>query len=459
MRRFLWGRDSQRGQAVLLVALTMMGMLMAVGLAVDAGQLYASRRTMQEAADAGAYAGAVVLYQLGTQAEARTAAVADTSRNNFTNGVDGYTVTVNAPPASGPFAGNNLYVEVVISGWVRTAIVPAQSVLNFISVRGVAGSEPLNNEYAIMALDRGNTPSAFYADSNADVHLTGGGILVNSTSNTAAVNQQSTASRFTITPNTEGVDISGSSPSTWPAGIPVATGQPQQADPFAGFPKPSTNGCDPDFPEGDPCVVVSAGSGGLIRTIEPGVYTYRIGTSGQGKIVMNPGIYILKGRGLDLAGNADLYSAGLDVWAGTSDYPARVVPTCLTNCGVFIFNTHSNYPGAFRAGIDECGIVNLQGNAGVEIAALTTGTYKNLLVYFDPACSDPNANMKIGGNGVFNGTGSIYIPNNSFVFDGNNATLAGSQLVAKTVNLQSGNITINFVSANAAQPILPRLAE
>ena len=456
MRRFLWGRDSQRGQAVLLVAITMMGMLMAVGLAVDAGQLYASRRTMQEAADAGAYAGAVVLYQGGTQAEARAAATADTTRNNFTNGVGGYTVAVNAPPANGPFAGNSLYVEVVISGWVRTAIVPAQSVLNYISVRGVAGSEPLNNEYAIMALDRGNTPSAFYADNNADVHLTGGGILVNSSSNTAAVNQQTTASRFTISPNTEGVDIRGNTSSSWPAGIPIATGQPQQADPFAGFPKPPTNDCDPDDPPGTPCIVVSSGTGGTIRTIEPGIYTYTIGSSGLGKIVMNPGIYILKGRGIDLAGNADLYSAGLDVW---TDSTPRATPTCTTNCGVFIFNTHSNYPSAFRPGIDSCGIVNLDGNAAVNVAAMGTGTYKNLLVYFDSACSDPTANMKISGNGVFNGTGSIYIPNNSFVFDGNNATLAGSQLVAKTVNLQSGNISINFVSGNSAQPILPRLAE
>jgi len=291
------------------------------------------------------------------------------------------------------------------------------------------------------------------------VHLTGGGILVNSTSNTAAINDQTDPARFNIAPSTEHVDIAGNSSSTWPAGVTVNTARPQEADPFAGFPKPSTNGCDPDFAEGDPCAVISSGSGGVIRTIEPGIYTYRIGSSGSGNIVMNPGIYILKGRGLDLAGNANLYSAGLDVWVATSDYPARVAPTCVTNCGIFIFNTHSNYPGAFRPGIDECGIVNLQGNAGVEIAALTTGTYKNLLVYFDPNCSDPNRNMKIAGNGIFNGTGSIYIPNNSFLFDGNSATLTGSQLIANTVNLQSGNITINFQAATSAQPILPRLAE
>ncbi len=74
MRIFLQGRGSQSGQAIVLVALTMLGMLMAVGLAIDAGHLYSTRRTMQEAVDAGAYGGAVVLSQQGSQAAARTAA-------------------------------------------------------------------------------------------------------------------------------------------------------------------------------------------------------------------------------------------------------------------------------------------------------------------------------------------------------------------------------------------------
>ena len=82
--------------------------------------------------------------------------------------------------------------------------------------------------------------------------------------------------------------------------------------------------------------------------------------------------------------------------------------------------------------------------------------YVNFLVYQDPACTNT---MEIGGNGIFAGTGTIYVPTGSFVFDGNNATLTGSQLVANTVNIQSGNITINFDGGNTAQPNLPRLSE
>ena len=103
-----------------------------------------------------------------------------------------------------------------------------------------------------------------------------------------------------------------------------------------------------------------------------------------------------------------------------------------------------------------CHQINLQGNATSTLSAQITGTWANLLVYQDPACS---VSMEIGGNGTFLGTGSIYIPSAQFVFDGNPSTLNGSQLIARTVNVQNGNITINYNPTTTAQPILPRLAE
>jgi hypothetical protein len=87
---------------------------------------------------------------------------------------------------------------------------------------------------------------------------------------------------------------------------------------------------------------------------------------------------------------------------------------------------------------------------------MTTGTWKNLLFYQDPACSN---DFEIGGNGNFNGVGSLYLPSALFMLDGNNATLSGSQLVARQVEIQEGNLTINYDPNNTAQPILPRLAE
>ena len=434
VRKFWRGSESEGGQAVVLIAITFLAMLMIVGLAIDAGQLYVARRTMQEAADAGAYAGAVVRYQGGSVAQARAAAVTDVTKNGYTDGTAGFTVTVNVPPTNGLNVGDDRYVEVLISGGVRTSLTPGQSVTTNVGVRGVAGSEPLNNFYAIMALDRGSTPGAFNASPNADIHLTGGGILVNSTAAGGAQSSECTASRFTIS-TPFGTDVAGTGTGCFPTtGDGLDSNQPQQADPFSGFPKPSTSGMT---------VFNSAGA-----SVTPGVYNHELGGAGNTTVAMAPGIYVLK-DGINASGNADII--------GTN---------------IFIFNTHSNYPGAYRPGVDTCGPINLSGNAASVIAAMTPAyvaglplvgglppqetNYVNFLVYQDPSCTNA---MEIAGNGNFDGTGTIYIPNAAFVFDGNNAALHGSQLVAKTVDIQNGNITIDFNPANTAQPILPRLSE
>ncbi len=438
MKKALRGfAGEEGGQAILLMAGTMLALLMMVGIAVDAGQLYSAKRTMQEAADAAAFGGAVVLYQGGITSEATAAAIADSTRNAFTDGISNVTVQVFSPPSSGTYAlphvNASRYVEVIITAQVQTALVPAQSGLTTVRVRGVAGAEPLNNAYAIMSLDSGNTGCAFSTSTNADIHLTGGGILVNSSSNTAACNSQTTAARFTITPAPpNGVDINGNSGSSWPPGMDVDVTAPQQADPFAGFPKPSTTGL--------PVFNAIPGGGNL----DPGVWNVALSAGGGTTLWLNPGVYILK-AGVNAAGNADLISKRTDT-----------TPACASNCGVFIFNTHSNYPGAFRTGIDTCGGLSLVGNSASDLRAQTTGTYANFLFYQDPACTNE---MVIAGNGTFNGTGTIYLPSANFRFNGNPSTLNGSQLIAKTVDVQNGNITINFNAGTSAQPILPRLAE
>src|SRR5690348_9486558 len=92
---------------IVMVAIVFMALMFVVGLAVDAGQLFASKRAQQEAADAASFAGAVVIYQNGTTAQAIAAAVADATKNGYTDGVNSTTVTVNAPPTSGAYAGES----------------------------------------------------------------------------------------------------------------------------------------------------------------------------------------------------------------------------------------------------------------------------------------------------------------------------------------------------------------
>jgi len=418
VRSFWRGGESERGQAAVIIALTMTAMLMVLGLAVDAGQLYVARRTAQEAADAGAYAGAVVLYQGGTAAQARAAAVNDVGRNGFVHGGDGglTSVVINLPPASGPNVGNSTYIEVLISTEVRTALVPAQSQLNLVSVRGVAGAEPLNNGYAIMALDRGDTLDSMFVGPQGTVYIDGAGILVNSTNGEAADNN-GTGNIAVAEPY--GTDVAGGTEGEWPN---ATTGAPQRPDPFAGYPKPSVSGLSL-------YTSLPAAVGGVI-TLYPGIYDVAISAAGGTVIRLNSGVYITK-RGINGAGNADLQSL-----AG----------------GVFIFNTLTGYPGATGT----CASIKLTGNAASILAPLTTGPYAGLLFYQDPACT---AQFVIAGNGTLAASGTIYLPTAQFYMDGSNATLTGSQLVANTVNIQNGNISITFDSGATAQPVLPRLSE
>ncbi|MEK6207333.1 MAG: pilus assembly protein TadG-related protein [Chloroflexota bacterium] len=435
IRKFFGRDDGESGQAVVLFAILMLALLFAVGLAIDAGQLFSAKRAEQEAADAAAFAGAVVLYQQGTGTEAITAARTDALTNGYSSGACALstpgvctdaatftTVAVYWPPISGQYNGNIKHIEVVITRQVQTALVPAQAAFNPVRARGVAGSEPLNNGYAIMALDRGNTCDAFTTSSNGDLHLMGGGILVNSSCSSAAENDQNSAARFTVQ-SPYPLDVNGGATGSWGSiGIPVNPGHNQIADPFAGFPKPATNG----LPTCNSLAACQDGSGRQ----NPGVYSVNLG--GNGNLTLNPGVYILKGGGMDTGGNADVIGSG-----------------------IFLYNTYSTYPAAPGAN-PSCSTINLQGNSQMVLSAQTTGTWKNLLVYQDPACS---VEMKIGGNGTFDGTGSIYIPSAHFRFDGNPSTLNGSQLIARTVDIQNGNITINYNPNTTAQPILPRLAE
>src|SRR6185369_12095265 len=78
--RAFFGPESSAGQAIVMVAIVFMTLMFAVGLALDAGQLFSAKRTQQEAADAGAFAGAVVLYQGGTVLQATAAAIADAAK-------------------------------------------------------------------------------------------------------------------------------------------------------------------------------------------------------------------------------------------------------------------------------------------------------------------------------------------------------------------------------------------
>lgn len=433
LRSFFWSRESERGQAIVLIAITMLAMLMIVGLAIDAGQVYSARRAMQEAVDAAAYAGAVAIYQGGTQSDAFAAAAADATRNGYTDGVNGVTVTIRQPITS-PYNTSH-YVEVTITQQVRTSLVPAEAAITVVTTNAISGAEPLNNAYAMMALDRNATPNALVVGSNAHINLNGGGVLVNSsaTGGTPAATNSTPTSQWNVScTGSCAIDVNGSASGTWPPAnvgnnfLGLRTGQPQQADPFAGYPKPSTTGL----------LTNRSGFGPGSNTLGSGIYTSQL----QNKALCH-GTYILKGGGM---------GGGIDVDTTSTD------PVTGDRCDgqVFIFNTTSNYPASGGT----CTGLTVNGNHDITLNAMSSGTYQGLLFYQDSACT---ATLNFGGSS-FNlfTTGTIYLPNAQFKLSVTGAgQIGGGQIVAKTLDLGNGTINITFNAGTSAQPVLPRLAK
>ena len=441
--RGFFGRDSGGGQAIVMIAIVFMALLFAVGLAVDAGQLFAAKRAQQEAADAAAFAGAVVLYQGGSVMQATQAAIDDATRNGYSDGANSTTVTVNGSnvatsygPSSGLYAGEVpiMHVEVVIIRQVKTTLVPAEAAFNPVRARGVAGSESLNNGYPIMSLGTGCGTPGLTVSSNQNIHVYGGGIVTNSCSASGVSGFgsgqdlkicASPPAACTPNPYTFGV-VGGTSGSSFPAGITVQTGITAVADPFAGYPKPdgrSYNGVN-SLPT-NPGFIPSA------STLPEGIYSSATLTG-----PLCHGIYILKGVGFN------------GITRDTN--PAHVDTNTNTPCdgNVLIYNTMSGYPAA-------TGTCSGMSNSSV-IRPMTTGVYSYMAIYQDPACT---ASLSESGNNTLDATGTLYLPNGTIDLNGNPATVVGGQLIAKQINVQNGNLTITYTSTTTATPTLPRLAE
>ena len=103
----------QRGQTLILVALSLPILLGFIGLATDVGLLFMDKRQIQTAADSAAIAGALNLNYGSYVTAAKDASAA----NGYTDGSGGVTVTVNDPPqwASSNYVGQTGYVEATVS--------------------------------------------------------------------------------------------------------------------------------------------------------------------------------------------------------------------------------------------------------------------------------------------------------------------------------------------------------
>ena len=107
-------RREQRGQVLVIVAVMIVVLLGFTGLVTDVAWYEVNLMRIQRAADAAALAG--VVYLPSNVAGAQTAALAESSKNGFANGLNGVTVTAT------PEALNNRILGVTVSAPVEVPV-------------------------------------------------------------------------------------------------------------------------------------------------------------------------------------------------------------------------------------------------------------------------------------------------------------------------------------------------
>src|SRR5215218_577012 len=171
----------ESGSIILPAAVVMLILFAFMGLSLDASYMHYYKRRMQTAADAGAASGAHQLMRAQSNDSVIVAARDDAARNGFRNGTDDISVNVYHPPQTGPRAGNDSFVEVVVRQQRPTWFMRAVGVNNAeIVARAVAG--PIGESSAcVYALNRDSSSTNNGVFVNGSVNATVGcGVYSNS---------------------------------------------------------------------------------------------------------------------------------------------------------------------------------------------------------------------------------------------------------------------------------------
>ncbi|WP_126173711.1 pilus assembly protein TadG-related protein [Altericroceibacterium xinjiangense] len=393
------------GAAAVTVAVLLTVTMGFVGLGVDVGHSYLTRRSLQNAADSAAFSAATSLAARETTVEAAAHAIA--ANYGFTNGENEVSVIVNTPPSSGPNAGLPWAVEVLLAR-------PGQkffsglflSETSMVRARAVAHVSPAANA-CVMALNSTAEASSLQTGS-ADITLDGCSLFSNSNSSSALTLKGSA----TLTAPSAGVVGGYDADSSNLGATPVLTGQRPIEDPYADMPAPSYNesACHPSSGGSLPSGTYGDGS-------TPMVFCGGLQINSGAEVVLNPGIYVIAGGTFQVNGGASL-----------------------TGTGVTLFFTEGAVP-------DDYATIRINGGAVIDLTAPTSGPTAGVVLYQD-------RNAPAGGDNRLNGGseqkfgGAVYFPSQTINFNGGSETTSGAsggctQLIASQLAF-SGNSNLSF---------------
>jgi hypothetical protein len=442
------GRSSERGQAIILIVLAIVGLVAVVGLAIDGSNGFAERRHAQSAADAASLAGAygkIEYLQDHPSATRDTAAaiqigIVKAYERAADNGYDGNLVTntveVYNPPISGQFsncADNHFnckdYIQVIIHSTIDTFFARVIGINQMNTrVEAVALAKgpyigPMFGGNAIVSLKptATNCPGEFIVGGSGIVNVIGGGVWVNSDNPNCSFNQDGCNSQLYVTGGSINLVGGSNLQQNCPGNIHASFGETTQS------PWPPTN---PKIAEPPECSMTPAeptyDDTTKTTTLYPGYYQQLPPANAQGnRVILTHGNYcvnkVLK------ATNAIVYMEGIHVF--------------------FYIK-----PG---------GDFSLQGG---EAYLTPHGTeddpvspYKGFLIYVAPDYSGNPTNCIINGNSNDTIIGTIYAPHCNLQINGTSGPHGyQSQIIAYTVTLNGSNtLYIEYDPNKNAEDRLP----
>ncbi|MFZ0662122.1 MAG: pilus assembly protein TadG-related protein [Acidobacteriaceae bacterium] len=437
----------ERGQILVLAALSMLLLLAFVALATDVGLLFRAKRNAQIAADAAAVAGALDYKYNGSATSAEAAGQTASTANGITNGASGAVVTVSEPPVDGPNRSSNGFVEAVVTQPNPTFFLGmfGHSLVS-VSARAVAGAGTTDG--CVWALGRSgvdipisgsgsiNVPTCgVYDNSSASdaLDLTGSGsIEANSIGIVGSYKDSGSGSIKICNPTcTNGDPTTGIAPvaspiTLTPPTIPTGTATAPSGSGSA-FTCSGTSNCNVN--PGTYSSITNSGTGTL--TFSSGIYnvTGNIANTGSGKIVSGTGTYTF-----DVGGNInDSGSGAMTLGSGTYNIAGSInnsTSHVMTfGAGNYIVNGSITNAGSGGTAIGDGNVIVNGCLCDTGSGNITTGNGNYTMGTFT---SSGSSSLTLGsglyittGNLSLTGSGGITGTNNTFYTEGS-TTVSGS---------------------------------
>ena len=426
---------SQRGQALILIALAGIALFGIAGLAIDGSAKFSDRRHAQNAADTAALAGALALARSEVNWELN--ALNRAMDNGYDDNHVSNEVEVYNPPISGTFSDCsdvhfdcNDYVQVIVTSHIDTwfmRVLGFEQTTNIVQAVASKYSAVSNFNFggnAVVAL--APTGCALMTQGGTNLAVIGGGLFSNSDDSTCSFKKDSCAG----TTNIDADDIGTQGTITMVGGASINTGCPPDAGlaPAGSkqlpFPPPYQEIAPP--PECSESLITVSGNPNSV-TLSPGHYAKMPPKPNIKGITLQPGVYCIDQE--IRIGSTDTFVIG-----GGTFYSTPGVLLYLMPGGSFVFNGGSTVQiwGINQANVD---------------ADIALAPYKGFLIYAAPNyASGTPVNCTVNGGALSMFQGTIYAPYcNMTVNGGSGSTGFQSQLIGYNVKFSgTSDIILNY---------------